>query len=332
MPFPTSDLSHENILRDIHDPVSQSIRTTASAIIAPGLEIDISHTEDSVRLGNGTNFLTSTTVLGKIGLDVNLINTSVPVTIADPIAIEIDAADGDNILSLGTEDGTLSGTRHVLKIGSDLNLRVKDEDVLTTLNTINTTLSNPLNVNLDGFSVSPDSAIFVGTEDGTNSGVKHAARVDSDLDLRVGISDGINKAEVTASNELKVEDSVARTTLNNIYTILNSGVVKVDDDETQTAINNVLTQLQSGGIIIGTEDGTPTGTQFVFVNNIRKQILDSHDRQAAITYADFGTKDQRVTQIDYTSATFPGVTTRKQFLYTLTSGKYRRDNINWIIV
>ena len=328
MPFPTSNLSHENILRDIHDPVSQSIRTTASAIIAPGLEIDINHTEDSVRLGNGTNFLTSTTVLGKIGLDVNVINTSIPVTISTPIAIEIDAADGDNIFSVGTEDGTISGISHVIRVGSDLNLRVKDEDALTALNLINANLATPL----EAFTATPDNVLFVGSEDATKTGIKHAARVDSDLDLRVGISDGVNKAEVTALNELKVEDSAARTSLNNIYTILNSGTIKVDDDQTQTAINNVLTQLQSGGIIIGTEDGTPTGTQFVFVNNAYQQILTSHDREMEITYADFGTKDQRITQVDYTSATFPGITARKQFIYTLVSGKYRRDNINRLLI
>lgn len=38
------------------------------------VEVDLSHLDDSVRLGDGTNFLTSTTIGSDIGLDVNVIN------------------------------------------------------------------------------------------------------------------------------------------------------------------------------------------------------------------------------------------------------------------
>lgn len=44
------------------------------------VEVDLSHLDDSVRLGDGTNFLTSTTVSSDIGLDVYLINSSISVT------------------------------------------------------------------------------------------------------------------------------------------------------------------------------------------------------------------------------------------------------------
>jgi len=83
---------------------------------------------------------------------------------------------------------------------------------------------------------------------------------------------------------------------------------------------------------IGTENGAIGGTQRVFVNNRRLQILAALDRVQQLTYADFGTKDQRITQIDYTSATFPGLTARKVIGYTLVSGKYRRDTITWTLI
>lgn len=38
------------------------------------VEVDLSHIDDSVRLGDGTNFFTSTTIGSDIGLDVNVIN------------------------------------------------------------------------------------------------------------------------------------------------------------------------------------------------------------------------------------------------------------------
>jgi hypothetical protein len=84
--------------------------------------------------------------------------------------------------------------------------------------------------------------------------------------------------------------------------------------------------------LFGTEDGTVGGTQRVFVNNRKQQVLASHDRTQAVTWADFNTKNERITQVDYTSGTFPGITIRKLYSYTLTSGAYRLDNITWSIV
>jgi hypothetical protein len=53
--------------------------------IADGVnvEVDLSHVDDSVRLGDGTDFFTSTTVGADIGLDVNIINASIEVTATD---------------------------------------------------------------------------------------------------------------------------------------------------------------------------------------------------------------------------------------------------------
>lgn len=79
----------------------------------------------------------------------------------------------------------------------------------------------------------------------------------------------------------------------------------------------------------GTVDGTPTGTERTFVNNKKNQVLASHDLVAAYTWADFGTKNERVTSIQYTSATFPGDTITRTFAYTLTSGAYRLDSETW---
>jgi len=84
--------------------------------------------------------------------------------------------------------------------------------------------------------------------------------------------------------------------------------------------------------IAGTEDGTVNGVIRHFVNNLRLQILDAHDRQMDITYADFGTKNERITYIIYTSPTFPGVSAVKTLNYSLVSGKYRRDSITWSII
>ena len=65
--------------------------------------------------------------------------------------------------------------------------------------------------------------------------------------------------------------------------------------------------------------------------NLRQLILGAEVRDQVITYADFGTKNQRITQIDYTSDDYPGVIARKTITYTLVGNFYRRDQITWSI-
>lgn len=82
--------------------------------------------------------------------------------------------------------------------------------------------------------------------------------------------------------------------------------------------------------VSGTVDGTETGTERTFVNNQRNQVLASHDLIAAYTWLDFGNKNERVSQIQYTSATFPGVTVVRSFAYTLVGTQYRLDSETWV--
>jgi hypothetical protein len=65
------------------------------------LEVLITHTEDSVRLGDGTDFLTSTHVGPQVGLDVAIINVPLPVT-----ATDLDIRD----LSFATDKVDVSGS------------------------------------------------------------------------------------------------------------------------------------------------------------------------------------------------------------------------------
>ena len=95
---------------------------------------------------------------------------------------------------------------------------------------------------------------------------------------------------------------------------------------------------QSGGgsassIITGTDDGTLTGTQYVFVNNIFKQILSAEDRVEQYTYADAGTRNERITMIEYSSATVhSGTIAKKTISYTLTGNSYTVTNITRSLV
>ena len=102
------------------------------------------------------------------------------------------------------------------------------------------------------------------------------------------------------------------------------GSLTVDLDAFSSTPDNVM--------LVGSKDGSKTGDKFGFINNAKSQILAADDRVQRVTYADFGTKDQRITRIDYTSATFPGITARKAITYTLVGNRYRRDEIDWILI
>lgn len=209
--------------------------------------------------------------------------------------VEVDAADGDNVMIVGTEDGNFGGTQHPAKIGSDRNLRVKDEDANTKLQDISDKiddLQTELEQKTEPANAQNIRALSSGTDSVSVPGVATEAKQDA-----------------------------ANTILGNIDSKL-SGPVNIED----------LDASKDDVAIAGTENGTATGTVRHFVNNRRQQILAAHDRVQAIVYADFGTKDERVTSITYTSPTFPGILAVKTITYTLVGNRYRRDNITWSIV
>lgn len=75
----------------ISGTVTANQGTTPWVVSATDLDIrDLIHTQDSVRLGDGINFLTSTTVGPDVGLDVYILNT---LTISGTVAVSDNAGD-----------------------------------------------------------------------------------------------------------------------------------------------------------------------------------------------------------------------------------------------
>lgn len=89
--------------------ITLSDSNKVTAVIEGPQEVIISHTDDSIRLGDGTNFLTSTTVGSDVGLDVNIIggtlttsnsangNTGSPVPVQ---ATQVAGSDGTNLRAI----------------------------------------------------------------------------------------------------------------------------------------------------------------------------------------------------------------------------------------
>lgn len=82
--YPPSLLDADQIIQHVYDDPTQTLRTSGVAVITPppgGLEVAINHIDDSIAIGTSTDLFTSTTIGGDIGLDVNIINPSIAVTI-----------------------------------------------------------------------------------------------------------------------------------------------------------------------------------------------------------------------------------------------------------
>lgn len=293
LPYPLSGLDGMQTLRAAFDENSGRFRTDSSfsgsisvnldattdsvAIKDPdtgnSLEINVDgsinanvsilHTEDSVRIGNGVDFITSTTVGAAKTLDVSVKE------LPDGLAQE---------LTLQSIDSKLN------------NLDIRDLIFATDKVDVSGSV-----ISIDNFPSNQDVTI-------TNSSIV--------VDLPADAATATNQLE---SNTLLTSiDSKLSSTLT-VNASLSDEPIKMS----------------------GTEDGSPNGVEFTFVNNRRNQIMSAKDREQSLTYADFGTKNQRITQIDYTAAsigTGAGYTARKTLTYTLVGTNYRRDSINWTLI
>jgi len=80
---PKSKLDSSQVLPHAFDEVTGRLRTDSLMSPAGGAtEVIIDHADDSIKIGDGTDLVTTTTENGSVGLDVHLTNTSIAVNAA----------------------------------------------------------------------------------------------------------------------------------------------------------------------------------------------------------------------------------------------------------
>lgn len=207
-----------------------------------------------------------------------------------------------------------SDSKRVLIVDEDGNPINSDNPLHT-----NATFTGSLSVELD-----PQN-------DGVHLGDKvtgDMAQIDPERRLRVldadskAVLDAIQAAVTNPAN--LAQQSTLQAVLLNLTDVLAALNTSVEIRSLNANRDDVL--------VAGSEDGTATGTIRHLVYNLRQQILASHDRQRNFSWSDFGTKSQRISQMDYQSSTFPGVTARKSFNYTQIGNRYRLDSEVWSII
>lgn len=147
--------------------------------VASGInvEVDLSHIDDSVALGNGTDLYTSTTVAADIGLDVYLINASLAVT-----ATDFDIRD----LAFATDKVDVSGST-ILGITNDVNIADG---------------GNSITVDAVDFDIRDLAAATDSVASWTNDGAGNA----------IGSTTGSLNVHVTGSDPLTINDSALADT------------------------------------------------------------------------------------------------------------------------
>jgi len=84
---------------------------------------------------------------------------------------------------------------------------------------------------------------------------------------------------------------------------------------------------QSGtntSVSVTVDPGSPIPIEFA--ENIAVQILKSPDRNKVFSWADFGSKNERVTSVVYTAPSVGAYILTKTFSYSLSGNAYRLDS------
>ena len=178
--------------------------------IADGVnvEVDLSHIDDSVRLGDGTAFFTSTSENGDIALDVHLSNSSIAVT-----AVDLDIRDlafaTDKVDVSGSEVSLDAATLAALETINAVQSGVWDIGTVTTL----TGITNDVNIADGGNSITVD-AIDLDIRDLTaaSDSVQSNMFDGAGTALTSTLVGGDQALDVNISNEISVNDAALADT------------------------------------------------------------------------------------------------------------------------
>jgi hypothetical protein len=178
--------------------------------IADGVnvEVDLSHIDDSVRLGDGTSFFTSTSENGDIALDVHLSNSSIVVTATD-LDIRDLAFATDSVDVSGSEVSLDAATLAALETINAVQSGVWDIGTVTTL----TGITNDVNIADGGNSITVD-AVDLDIRDITAVSDSIASHLfdGAGTALTSTLVGGDQALDVNISNEISVNDAALADT------------------------------------------------------------------------------------------------------------------------
>lgn len=255
---------------------------------------------------DGSGFATSLvdSPIGNINLSVSLIPSEDGVHIADKTTgypLKVNADGSINVTGSFTGGGDASAANQVTQI-DQLN------DILTELQT----KTKPSDVqNISNLDHSKDSVSSY-TKDGLGNAIT-STNISSKNAMDVNVANTVlAKLDSTTLTSLQT----IQDTSNTILTQIENNTVGLATESTQADVLSALQDINNAQLIL----------------NTKEQIMRAVDREQDIVYADFGTKDQRITQISYSASSVGVFSAVKTISYTLVGSKYRLDSITWSII
>lgn len=116
--------------------------------------------------------------------------------------------------------------------------------------------------------------------------------------------------------------------------VVTTPVVIDDTTPVQVQVQEPVDVVVTTPVVI--DDSTPVNVTIqepidvVALENVRQQMLKDPLLERAFTWLDFGTKNQRISTIVYTSTNLPLNTVTRTFSYTLVGTRYRLDTDEWV--
>jgi hypothetical protein len=231
---------------------------------------------------------------GRLRVDASI---TAPLDINGEVLVDIRATDGDSVLVVGTEDGTPTGTQHVLKVAPDgtlitnttligtTNVNIHDStggNLTSTSGSLNANITNIIPVSQSGAWTTGRTWSLLNTTDSVNIGNFPATQAVTQSTSPWIIS-GIVTANIGTTNGLALDSSL--TTINtSINTLLKPSSTLNSVTTVGTIINPVaVTQSTSPWVISGTitaNAGTNLNTSALALSatqtngNQKTQIVD----------------------------------------------------------
>jgi hypothetical protein len=289
-----SDLSQENILRDVHDPVNQVLRTSASLTLEAGnIDIAIDHSSDSVKIGDGTRFVS---VTGANALKIDGSATIQPISAASlPLptgaATETTLSSIDTKLSSGivisdgglsiTVDGTIaatqSGTWNINNISGSISLPT-GAATETTLSAINTKLAGAISVTATNLDIR-DLTFATDSVSAVQSGTWNINNISGTVSLPTGAA--TSALQTTANSSLSSIDS--KLTNGNQLTKITDGAGVVNTKQLGTAVTSSDVGLVTNTVIHGLTTGGGGGYVDVKVNPSGAMVVNASGSTVSAT-------------------------------------------------
>ena len=123
--------------------------------------------------------------------------------------------------------------------------------------------------------------------------------------------------------------------------VVTTPVIIDDSTPISVAVSGSVTVVDPVDVVVTTpvviDDSTPVQVQVqepidvTVLENIRQQMLKDTALNRVFTWLDFGTKNQRLSTIVFTSSNLPLNTVTRTFSYTLVGTRYRLDTDVWTV-